>query len=271
MNKFSHPKCDRKDQCAECGDFKRVFRKIQDILGKIREGSPLEQADAWIRDKHYAKDRLKIVRLSGDKLSMDQCYINLAIVEKPGRDVARSERSENEDTPSHSSRFSLSARLKIETPDNDIHVELQALFKPRKGPDGHTTQPRRILIRGRAGVGKTTLCKKMVHDFIRGTWKDLFDRVLWVPLRNLKTMENEPCNFEVLFHHEYFLRHPKGPDLLLARKLWHALETKGDRTLFILDGLDEVAQDLDPKSYKFEFFLELLNQPNVIITSRPHS
>jgi NACHT/LRR/PYD domain-containing protein 3 len=46
-------------------------------------------------------------------------------------------------------------------------------------------------------------------------------------------------------------------------------DTKSGRTLFILDGLDEVSQDLDGDMLRF--LKELLNQPNVIITSRPHA
>ncbi|KAK0722210.1 hypothetical protein B0T26DRAFT_701827 [Lasiosphaeria miniovina] len=65
---------------------------------------------------------------------------------------------------------------------------------------------------------------------------DLFDRVLW----------SSGYNFGHLFHHEYFSQLPEGDGL--ARAL----------TLFVLDGLDE-------------FLKKLLNQPDVIITSRPHA
>jgi hypothetical protein len=196
MNKFESP---------ESPDYECVVRKIQDILRKIREGSRLEQADAWIRDKHY-KDRLKIERLSGDLLPMNQCYINLAIVEQPGRDAAGSKgESGKGDALPQSFPFSRTSRLKIETPDENNQVELQTIFNPGIGPDGQTIQPRRILIRGQAGVGKTTLCKKMVHDFIRGTWKDLFDRILWVPLRTLKRKPDKGYTLVALFLRDFFL------------------------------------------------------------------
>lgn len=39
--------------------------------------------------------------------------------------------------------------------------------------------------------------------------------------------------------------------------------------MFLLDGLDEVSQDLDGDMLRF--LKKLLNQPNVIITSRPHA
>ncbi|KAL8303425.1 hypothetical protein RB600_007056 [Gaeumannomyces tritici] len=267
MNKFSHSRC--KDHCPECGDYESVAGKIQDILGKIRAGSPLKQADAWIRDNHYTTERLKIERLSGEQLSMDQCYINLAIVEQPGRDAARPDEGSDRDTPPQSSPFSLSARLKIETPDKNIRVELPTLFNPRKGRDGHTTQPRRILIRGRAGVGKTTLCKKMIHDHIHHrTWEDLFDRILWVPLRALKRKPDRGYNLEGLFLRDFFSGTPDRESF--AKELEKALHaTELGRTLFVLDGLDEVSEGLDTDSEMCEFLELLLNQPNVIITSRP--
>lgn len=54
INKFEHSKYP---------NYEKVTGKIKEILHKIREGSPLKQADAWIRDKHYTTDRLAIERL----------------------------------------------------------------------------------------------------------------------------------------------------------------------------------------------------------------
>ncbi|KAK2035843.1 hypothetical protein LZ31DRAFT_601799 [Colletotrichum somersetense] len=145
LNKFS--------DCSHPG-----YRAIEKAIEELREPSFIEQADAWIRENHYNKKKLKIERLSGDLLQMDQCYINLALVELQRADSL--ERRSGEPAL-RSSPFSLSARLKVETPQKDLQVELAKLFESRKLPDGRTKEPRRILIRGRAGVGKTTLCKKM--------------------------------------------------------------------------------------------------------------
>ncbi|PMB65569.1 NACHT, LRR and PYD domains-containing protein 3 [Beauveria bassiana] len=252
MNKF---------QDSGCPDYMKVAGKIEGMVGKIRAGTPLKQADKLIRDKHYTADRLKIQRLSGEELDMDQCYINLAIVEQSGQHSSRS-RKEGGTAPSP---FSILARQKVEAPDNTMQVELAALFNERDGCDGRPILPRRILIRGRAGVGKTTLCKKIVHEFYKGTWEnwtELFDRVLWVPLRNLKLAErrNTPTyTFEDLFCHEF----------LLPAALSRALATKSSKTLFLLDGLDEVSQDRAGSGSMPRFLDELLSQPNVIITSRP--
>ncbi|KAM3553976.1 hypothetical protein ARSEF4850_006678 [Beauveria asiatica] len=74
MNKFRD---------SQCPDYEKVAGQIREMVGKIRAGTPLEQAGIFIREKHYTADRLKIERLSGEPLSMDRCYINLAIIEQP--------------------------------------------------------------------------------------------------------------------------------------------------------------------------------------------
>ncbi|KAI0902005.1 armadillo-type protein [Annulohypoxylon nitens] len=259
MNKFRH------SNKALDDDYGKVEGKVEWILEGIRNGSMLEQADAWIRKGCYKEERLRIQRLSGDNLEMDQCYINLAIVINSRE--AKSART--------SSPFSLLHRMKVETPAEELRVELPALFNSREKPSGDkkkSERPRRILIRGAAGVGKTTLCKKIIHDFTQGKiWNGLFRRVLWVPLRNLRSKKLP--NFESLLYHEYFNRHNKGEDH--ARKLAHALLialiTEDERTLYVLDGLDE-AQNLGNEENDGNRLLsELLDKPNVIITTRPHA
>ncbi|OGE47082.1 hypothetical protein PENARI_c067G09074 [Penicillium arizonense] len=257
MNKFYGP---------DDPGYVAVAGKIQLLIDEICEASPLKRADNWIRDE-YTADRLEIERLSGEPLSMEQCYINLTMVEQPGEIESRSGETEVQ----LSSPFSLAARLKVETPGKDLQVDLRTIFEKCERPRWRPrTEPRRILIRGRAGVGKTTLCKRIVYDFIyRGMWKDLFDRILWVPLRNLKIEPKQGYNLGDLLFQEYLSQSPTGKDL--AHELWAALEaTKYRRTLFILDGLDEVSGELDESRKVFRLLKSLLKQPNVIITTRPH-
>ncbi|KAI0543567.1 ARM repeat-containing protein [Xylaria curta] len=254
--------------------FKIVSFQIKELAIGARKGLQrkgivcLGESDEWIIENHYAEDKLKIERLSGKELSMDQCYINLAIIEQPFQGAAQSaEESEKECT--QSSPFTLSTRLNVETPDKNIQVELAKIFDSRTRPDGNTTQPRRILIRGRAGVGKSTLCKKIVHSFINcGTWKDLFDRILWIPLRNLKHLPKEGYNLEALFIRDFFSNAPKRKDL--AEELENELDnSKYARTLLVLDGLDEISEGLYKSSGMYLFLEFLLQRPNVIVTCRP--
>ncbi|KAF4636626.1 hypothetical protein G7Y89_g1439 [Cudoniella acicularis] len=220
-------------------------------------------ADIKIRE-HYLQNEeapLKVERLSGDSLSMDRCYINLALVEQQGRNVSRSEEG---DTKPQSSQFSLHARLKIETPPLDNQVSLDSLFSSRKAQDGKEALPERILIRGQAGVGKTTLCKKIVHEYLHGKiWPGLFTRLLWVPLRTLK---GSSTDLKGWLRNNYFRA---GDGDILARALIQAIgepNTYG-KTLFILDGQDEVRHESERETPGI--LKELLAQSHVIITSRP--
>ncbi|KAJ0122774.1 hypothetical protein J7T55_003290 [Diaporthe amygdali] len=260
MNKFSGP---------SDPNYEKVVHTIQRLLTEIQTGTPLAQADAWIRNKHYDKQRLMIERLSGDPLEMDQCYINLALVETKQADIPK-------EAVLQLSPFSLSERLKLETPHESLRVELPNLFQPRKMPNRDTNKPRRILIRGHAGVGKTTLCKKIAHDFVhKGMWQDLFKRVVWVRLRDLKYLSNNGYNLGGMLEHIFFRQHENGKSL--GHQMWNHIEgTKAQDTVFLLDGLDEVTHIImepgqRPPHLGHELLKGLLNRPNVIITTRPHA
>ncbi|KAM0226847.1 hypothetical protein ACHAPO_012032 [Fusarium lateritium] len=152
--------------------------------------------------------------------------------------------------------------------DMEMQVDLPDIFNEHEGPDAES-KPRRILIRGRAGVGKTTLCKKMVHDILnQGMWKSMFDRVLWIPLRNLKNRRGCGYNLRSLFYDEFFSQFWNGEKL--ADQLWEAVGHDPGKTLFVLDGMDEVSQLLGGDGDMVTFVSKLLRQHRVVITSRPN-
>ncbi|PIG80773.1 hypothetical protein AARAC_010658 [Aspergillus arachidicola] len=163
--------------------------------------------------------------------------------------------------------FSILKWLKVQAPTRERELELSTLFDTRTKLD-KTFSPRRILIRGRAGVGKTTLCKKIVHDFIyEKMWSKSFDRVFWIPLRRLRGYTS-PGTF---LRNEIFACTPEKEDLFSALEptMWD--DTQSSKTLFLLDGLDEISRDHRESGYGIIApLLELLNRRTVIITSRPY-
>jgi hypothetical protein len=251
MNKFSGP---------EDRGFLAVSAEISKMC-TIEE--PLfKQAVNYLRDKCYSESKLKIIRLSGAILSIDQCYINLVIVEN----VRTYKASKN--ATERSSPFSFLARQKVETPNESLQVSLADIFNSRGDSDAPGNPPRRILIRGRAGVGKTTLCKKIIHDFNQSRlWEGLFDCILWVPLRNLKGRKGSGYNFEKLLFDEFFASSGNELGQRFSKEMGTTRPQKN--ILFVLDGWDEVAQLAETDQDMFVFLEELLGLPNIIITSRP--
>lgn len=264
MNKFPEP---------SDPDYVKVVGVIQRLLTEIQTGTPLAQADAWILKEHYSEQKLKIKRLSGESLDMDQCYINLALVERPQAGILK---DIPKDSTPRSSPFSLTERLNVQTPRERPRIELPELFESRKLPDGKMMEPRRILIRGRAGVGKTTLCKKIIRNFVHDKiWRTLFKRLVWVQLRDLKQLEVPNFNLGGMLEHIFFQQHEDKQSL--SDEMLRDIENpKTPPTVFLLDGLDEITEitmehEFGTPHPGHNFVKSLLNRSNVIITTRPHA
>ncbi|KAF9953188.1 hypothetical protein BGZ72_005613, partial [Mortierella alpina] len=213
--------------------------------------------------KTYYAPSLIILRVSGDSLDLETCYINLAIVEAPAqREQDKQDLKEQAGIFHRIPSSEVVGRVNLQTP-----IPLEQLFNKRKLRDGKEDIPKTILVQGRAGIGKTTLCKKLVHAHQTGLWRDRFDTVLWLPLRQIKAFKAR--TLEDLFREKFFSQGPKKEGKALARALEACAQNH--RVLFVLDGLDEIAMDTrredDPA---LKIFLEtLLAQHYVVITSRP--
>jgi hypothetical protein len=192
MNKFKDP---------EDKDYQSVAGKVEASQNDPR-GESLQKMDREIRKYYNSEKRLHIERLSGLRLEMDVCYINLAIVEEiKEHGISKKAEGVNATSP-----FSLTTRPRVEAPDEDIQFHLSDIFEQCPG----RKLPSRVLIRGRAGVGKTTLCKKIVHDFLRGClWNESFDLIFWLPLRRLKS-DIRVNDIEELILKEYLVRNTTG-------------------------------------------------------------
>ncbi|KAI5921293.1 hypothetical protein F4810DRAFT_374107 [Camillea tinctor] len=180
---------------------------------------------------------------------MDQCYINLAIVRG--------------DTKQPSFSLYRPTSNQYSAPSN--HILLPDLFQWKsKNQSGHN----RVLVRGQAGIGKSTLCKRIIYDYIyHGMWADIIDRIIWLPLRHLKDESKQRYDIRMLLFDRYFQFQQDGQ--LLFDALFKAFQGEQSRTLFILDGLDEVLLQLSSEnSYLLKL---LLQQPRIIVTTRPYA
>ncbi|KAF9276625.1 hypothetical protein BGZ68_009897, partial [Mortierella alpina] len=211
----------------------------------------------------YYKRDLAILRVSGEKLPLETCFVNLAIVEAPAQREQDKQDLKEQATIFHRIPSSEAVgHVNVQKP-----IPLEELYNKRKLRDGMEDVPKTIVVQGRAGVGKTTLCKKLVHTHQTGLWRDRFDIVLWLPLRQLRAFKAR--TLEDLFREKFFSQRPKREGEALALALEACAEDR--RVLFVLDGLDEIAKDTrgqDDLSLR-QFIEILLMQQHVVITTRP--
>ncbi|KAF9081303.1 hypothetical protein BGX27_004989, partial [Mortierella sp. AM989] len=207
----------------------------------------------------YYKPLLSIQRISGERLHLESCYINLAVVKAPGQ-----REKDKQDLQTQSATFQrIPSHERTEGTNMTSSIPLEELFSQQELRNGKKDVPKTILIHGRAGIGKTTLCKKLVQLSQSGRWKGRFDAVLWLPLRELRS--RRPQGLGDLVIKKYFSQYPLSKSTSLARALF--TQAQNGKVLFILDGLDELQTDGDPTLD--DFVLQLLRQQYIVITSRP--
>nr|XP_054760876.1 uncharacterized protein LOC129267163 [Lytechinus pictus] len=119
--------------------------------------------------------------------------------------------------------------------------------------------PQRLLVEGEGGVGKTTLCAKIVWDWIYGTGYQDFKLVLLVQLREVR----DKTIGEII---KAYL-----PDdiVVTAMQLNKYVFSHQRDVLLVLDGLDELAGGLNG-SYQIALIIlnRLFKSGKVLITSR---
>ncbi len=122
---------------------------------------------------------------------------------------------------------------------------------------------RRVLVLGRAGIGKSTLCQKIAYDWASGT---LFDQkfavVYHIKLRDFNSQDKilgDPHKWmsQLIAEACYAGAHQE--------KVLKELQTSPEKTLLIFDGWDEASAQL---TQALEVYL-LNTQAHYLVTSRP--
>ena len=152
---------------------------------------------------------------------------------------------------------------KIENkPTGPKHIlidDYKDLFEVKGHDSGKSCKRKRVLFKGDPGIGKSTLCKKIMWDWGKGKFGS-FTVVLLVFLKLV-----DPADaIENIVIDQCSIQNQKG------QKLRALLETYGSRCLLILDGLDEHAFGQNQDVLQIVRGQKLA-QCSIILTSRPHS
>ncbi|XP_041471511.1 LOW QUALITY PROTEIN: uncharacterized protein LOC121421003 [Lytechinus variegatus] len=124
--------------------------------------------------------------------------------------------------------------------------------------------PKRLLVEGEGGVGKTTLCSKIARDWSEGCdeYKQ-FKWVLVIPLRNvIKGQTIGDCM-------KYYLNEN---NIVSPEQIEHFMISQPSKVLIVLDGFDEYDGDLsnnDRSGISQVLRLDKFKQCTVLVTTRP--
>ena len=135
-------------------------------------------------------------------------------------------------------------------------LDLENIFKGLE-------KPFKILIDGDPGSGKSTLCRKIVHNWSKEKMAQDFNLTVLVPLRDPEIVNSN--RIDDLFYHD-------DSDLQM-KVVEHVRKNQGANVLLIFDGYDELSHK---QRTKHSLFLQILQgkklaKCSVLVTSRPHA
>ena len=149
--------------------------------------------------------------------------------------------------------------------DNDIvsqvhsKIKIEDVLKPNDSDQSLT-----VIVDGPPGIGKTTLCRKLLNLWANGELKHKqYDLVLYCPLRNIKIAQAN--KLEQLLNYNY-----QCPNVSMVTEWLERSHGKG--LLIIFDGWDELSIQLRQSSLPTEIICkQLLHKCSVVVTSRSYA
>ena len=135
-------------------------------------------------------------------------------------------------------------------------ISVEDILKPTD-----SSESLRVVIDGPPGIGKTTLCRKLLNMWSNGTLHQQYDLVLYCPLRNSKIATATTLTDLSVY---------KSPKVSEVAK-WFS-DKEGERLLIIIDGWDELSTEHRKSSLVASIICrEQLDQCAVIVTSRSYA
>ena len=246
-----------------------VCSKARELIDRIKEQLSVSQHQLskivdqprylfeLIRHEYQRHSRIERIMNPSKSFPIEQSYVNLAIVETKEQQLKEKKllgAKHNSDT----------IGTYEEIYDTKTNIEIKDMFQ---GCNDHT---KKVLVFGRAGIGKTTFCRYVTYQWATGTIWQEYDLVILFHLRNLTESRYPPLAAGIryslidLVKPEYF---PEG--LSEKEEVLLKDQFKNSQVLWLLDGYDEIVQNT-PQNLQY-LYEQLLRTPHHILTSRPYS
>ena len=136
-------------------------------------------------------------------------------------------------------RLQINSRKKERSKLTDDTVNMTDVFKPHPECDN----PRVVLIEGNPGMGKTTYCQKLAYDWSVGEIPPdaSFSEVKMLLLLKCRDMHMKTANIEEAIDDQLL---PQDAGRKEKEDFFHFIRSNQSRVLLVLDGLDELREDL---------------------------
>ena len=148
-------------------------------------------------------------------------------------------------------------------------IDVDAIFTPDR--DSSRQAIHRLLIVGRAGVGKSTLCQHLAYRWAtEGLFKERFETIFWLRLKHLNQahfLNQKSLTLADVIRMDW-QSHQAAQPVPTLRDIQASLAK--ENTLLILDGFDEVAHLSDKPNPIGGVLQAALQYKNVLLTTRPY-
>ncbi|CAF2072975.1 unnamed protein product [Rotaria magnacalcarata] len=257
----------------------RKIEKIKELIHRIKHepftatNEPRPSSHdfrTWIKQKYLQESTVIRIMDEGQCFPIEQSYVNLAIVgaaeqqekEKMLKEHDQKDRDKYNDSTTSSKRYHgtlLSTYEEIHTAKTPIDV--QNIFNECKG------STRKILILGRAGIGKSIFCQYVTYKWAKDELLSEYQLVVLIRLRKLTENRYPPGTYSLadLLKKEYF---PFEDLSYEAIQSFTGMCNK-HQVLWILDGYDEFSKS-SPEQLR-DVFECIYRTQHHILTSRPYA
>ncbi|CAF1385635.1 unnamed protein product [Adineta steineri] len=209
-----------------------------------------------IKQEYYRNGYIERLMNPAKFYPIEESYVNLAIVE-----TKKQQQKEKQLHDASTSDAILGSYEEIY--GTKTTIDPKNIFNTCKSQD------RKVLVFGRAGIGKSTFCRYIAYQWAMGSYWTEYELLALIPLRRLTTNRYPPLsngqNYSLidLVKKEIFSYDLSESEDKLLKKHFDA-----KKTLWILDGYDEIARNVP--SHLECLFEQLLKTPHHILTSRPY-
>ena len=235
--------------------------KKQPLAGQII-GPPLPEQPSYLYElvklAYKLDSRIERFMNPSQSFLIEESYINLALVETK-------EHQEKERQLRNVESNNVAIDKFEEIHGTKTRIDIKDIFKTCKNNEN------KVLVLGRAGIGKSTFCRYVAHQWAYGAIWSEYDLVALVPLRSL-TEQNYPTSsagdsYDLI---DVLRKTCSCWNRRLSEKDENLLQRQFGkiRILWLLDGYDELMRPLSP--HLQNLVDQLLRTPDHIVTSRPY-